>query len=77
MYEVLVAWETLDTAQEPPWIDEFARIWRGQDKIVYSTTLDAVASARTTLERDFDLETIRALKANPAARRLRARPSGC
>jgi dihydrofolate reductase len=63
MYEVLVAWETLDTAGEPPWIEDFARIWRGQDKVVYSTTLDAVASTRTTLERDFDPETIRDLKA--------------
>jgi dihydrofolate reductase len=63
MYEVLVAWETLDMASEPPWIDDFARIWRGQDKVVYSTTLDAVASERTTLERDFDPEAVRALKA--------------
>jgi dihydrofolate reductase len=63
MYEVLVAWETLDTADEPPWIDDFARIWRGQDKVVYSTTLDAVTSTRTTLERDFDPESVRALKA--------------
>jgi dihydrofolate reductase len=63
MYEVLVAWETLDTAGEPPWIDDFARIWRGQDKVVYSTTLDTVTSTRTTLERDFDPESVRAMKA--------------
>jgi dihydrofolate reductase len=66
MYQVLVAWKTLATAGQPPWIDDFARIWCGQDKVVYSTTLDAVASTRTTLERDFDPEAVRALKATAA-----------
>ena len=39
MYEVLVAWETLDLADQPPFIREYAEIWRAADKIVYSTTL--------------------------------------
>ena len=56
MYEVLVAWETLDLADQPPFIRDYARIWRAADKIVYSTTLRAVSSGRTRIERDFDPE---------------------
>ena len=64
MYEVLVAWETLELADEPPVIRDFAEIWRAADKIVYSKTLEAVSSARTRLERDFDPEAVRELKAS-------------
>jgi riboflavin biosynthesis pyrimidine reductase len=32
------------------------------DKIVYSKTLETVSSARTRIERDFDLEAVRQLK---------------
>jgi dihydrofolate reductase len=62
MYEVLVAWETLDLAGEPPAIRDFAEIWRAADKIVFSRTLDSVSSARTRLEREFDPEAVRRLK---------------
>ena len=55
MYEVLVAWETMDTADQPPFIQDFAEIWRAADKIVYSKTLATASSARTRIERDFDL----------------------
>ena len=65
MYEVLVAWESPDIAVgEPPVVADFAAIWRGADKIVYSRSLESVASARTTIERDFDPEAIRAMKAS-------------
>jgi dihydrofolate reductase len=63
MYEVLVAWETLGLAGQPPFIREFAEIWRAADKIVYSRTLQAVSSARTRIERDFDAAAVRELKA--------------
>ncbi|MGH2635086.1 MAG: dihydrofolate reductase family protein [Actinomycetota bacterium] len=63
MYEVLVAWETMPTADEPPFIRDFAEIWRAADKIVYSKTLEAVTSARTRIERDFDPEAVRRMKA--------------
>lgn len=43
---------------------EYAQIWRGYDKIVYSTTLAEVSSARTRLERVFDPEAVHALKAS-------------
>ena len=64
MYEVLVAWENLSLADQPPYIRDFAEIWRAADKIVYSKTLETVSSARTRLERDFDPEAVRELKAS-------------
>ena len=64
MYEVLVAWETLDLADQPPFIRDYAEIWRAADKIVYSTTLETVSSARTRIERDFDPEAVRQMKAS-------------
>ena len=54
MYEVMVAWETMPTADQPPVIRDYAEIWRSADKVVYSATLAATSSARTQLERDFD-----------------------
>jgi dihydrofolate reductase len=65
MYEVLVAWESDDiVVGEPPVIADFAQIWRGSDKIVYSRSLESVSSARTRIERDFDPDAIRAMKAS-------------
>ena len=64
MYEVMVYWETAHALpDEPAVVRDFARLWQAADKIVYSTTLDAVASARTRIERDFDPEAVRRLKA--------------
>ena len=61
MYEVMAWWETNDDAE--PVMRDFAEIWRAADKIVYSTTLRAVSSARTQILRDFDPEAVRRLKA--------------
>jgi dihydrofolate reductase len=63
LYEVMVAWEALTLADQPPVMRDFAEIWRAAEKIVYSKTLEAVSSARTTIERDFDPEAVRQLKA--------------
>ena len=64
MYEVMVAWETLHLhAEQPPYIQDFAEIWQAADKIVYSTTLERASSARTRIERDFDSEAVRQMKA--------------
>ena len=63
MYEVMRAWETMGLADEPPFIQDFAEIWRAADKIVYSRTLETVSTARTRIERDFDPEAVRQLKA--------------
>ena len=62
MYEVMIAWETLDLAGEPPVIQDFAEIWRAADKIVFSRTLDSVSSTKTQLEREFDPEVVLRLK---------------
>ena len=64
MYDVLVAWETLDVEDEPTEIREFAEIWHASDKVVYSTTLDRPSSARTRIERSFDADVVRAMKAS-------------
>jgi dihydrofolate reductase len=63
MYEVLVAWESLDVAGEPPVIKDFAEIWRTTAKVVYSTTLAAVSSARTRIETAFHPDAVRRMKA--------------
>ena len=63
MYEVMVDWETITLADQPPFIQDFAEIWQAADKIVYSKTLETVSSARTRLERDFDPEAVRQMKA--------------
>lgn len=64
MYETMVYWETAHTeADQPPVVHDYARVWQAADKIVYSRTLDSVSSARTAIERDFDPETVRKLKA--------------
>jgi dihydrofolate reductase len=67
MYEVMVYWETLPTsADQPPVERDFAELWQAADKIVYSTTLEEVSSARTRIERDFDPEAVRQWKATAA-----------
>jgi dihydrofolate reductase len=63
MYDVMVAWETMDLAGRSPVMRDYAELWRAADKIVYSTTLQVAASARTRIERDFDPEAVRRLKA--------------
>jgi dihydrofolate reductase len=67
MYETMVAWETLDA--EPglaPVMRDFAQIWQAADKVVYSTTLETAPSERTRVERAFDPEAVRQLKASAA-----------
>jgi dihydrofolate reductase len=64
MYEVMVYWETAHAlSDQPPVIQDYAQIWQAADKIVYSKTLETVSSARTRIERDFDPEAVRQLKA--------------
>jgi dihydrofolate reductase len=64
MYETMVFWESPpDLGEQPPVVQEFAEIWQAADKIVYSKTLQTVSSAKTRIERDFDPEAVRQLKA--------------
>jgi dihydrofolate reductase len=65
MYETMVGWETDHTlADQSLLMRDFAEIWQAADKIVYSKTLEAVSTARTRIERDFDPEAVRQMKAH-------------
>jgi dihydrofolate reductase len=65
MYEVMAYWETAHALpDQPPFVRDFAETWQAADKIVYSKTLETAATARTRIERDFDPETVRQLKAS-------------
>jgi dihydrofolate reductase len=65
IYETMVYWETAHTLpDQPPFIQDFAGIWQAADKIVYSKTLDTPSSARTRIERDFDPDAVRRMKAS-------------
>ncbi len=62
MYETMLYWETASLGDQPAFIREITQIWRGADKIVYSPGLASAPSARTRIERSFDLEAVRRLK---------------
>jgi dihydrofolate reductase len=64
IYETMVYWETaLTVPDQPPVAEDFAEIWQAADKIVYSKTLETVSSSRTRIERDFEPEAVRQMKA--------------
>ena len=64
MYDVLAYWDDPPALGEQPSVmQEFAEIWRASDKVVYSRTLETARTARTRIEREFDAEAIRQLKA--------------
>src|SRR5215468_6215978 len=64
MAKVMAAWENPDAfADQPRYIRDFAAIWQAADKIVYSTTLATASTARTRIEREFDPDAVRRLKA--------------
>ena len=60
----MTGWENADgrPGQTPLMLD-FARIWQAADKVVYSRTLVRAATARTRIERRFDPEAVRRMKA--------------
>jgi dihydrofolate reductase len=66
MYETLAVWETVELAGQPTVIRDYAHLWRAADKVVYSRTLDTVRTPRTRLERAFEPEAVRRLKASSA-----------
>ncbi len=63
MYEAMIFWETAPIADQPPWVADFTNMWRAANKVVFSKTLASVSSGRTTLEREFNVEAIREMKA--------------
>src|SRR5215813_10341244 len=68
MYETMVYWETAHTVpDQPQFVLDFARQWQAAEKIVYSRTLAEPRSARTKIERSFDPDGVRKLKASVAS----------
>jgi dihydrofolate reductase len=64
MYETMRVWETdPNLAAESPLRRDFAETWQAANKIVYSRTLETISTRKTQLERTFDPEAIRQLKA--------------
>ena len=65
MYEAMVYWETAYAAHDlPQFLLDWARQWQAAEKIVYSRTLAEPRSARTRIEREFDPDAVRRLKAD-------------
>jgi dihydrofolate reductase len=65
LYETMAVWQDDEwLAGEPDVVHDYASIWRAADKVVYSTTLDAVTTPRTRLERHFDPAEVRRLVAD-------------
>lgn len=63
MYETMAVWQTVGEAPGVSAAEtDYADLWRGTDKVVYSRTLDEVWTPRTRLERDFDREAVSRLK---------------
>jgi dihydrofolate reductase len=62
LYDVMVVWETI--ADPHPILQDYARIWRATDKIVFSRSLETVSSERTRIERSFDSDAIGEMKAS-------------
>ena len=64
MYETMAVWETPDVLRHLKAAAlEYTPIWQAAEKIVYSTTLPTVATAKTRLERKFEADVVRELKA--------------
>lgn len=62
LYEVMRVWETYGTAPDSHPVErEYGEIWRGRDKVVFSTTMAGVQAPRTRLEREFDPVAVRRL----------------
>ena len=67
LYETMAVWEADPTlAAQSELMADFANVWQTVDKIVYSTTLHAVSTANTRLERRFDPDSVRAMKTSAA-----------
>ncbi|HWW53283.1 MAG TPA: dihydrofolate reductase family protein, partial [Acidimicrobiales bacterium] len=68
LYDTMAVWETdPGLAAQSELMADFANVWQAADKVVYSTTLDDVSTAKTRLERNFDPAVVRAMKASAAS----------
>jgi dihydrofolate reductase len=68
LYETMSTWETDPTlAAQSELNADWASVWQAADKIVYSTTLDGVTTTKARLERTFDPDSVREIKASAAS----------
>jgi dihydrofolate reductase len=64
MYDVMRYWDTAPTTgEQPAVVKDYAKIWQAADKVVYSRTLATPSSARTRIQKDFDPDVVRRMKA--------------
>jgi dihydrofolate reductase len=70
LYDTMKVWDDIPTEGTSGPMDgpsqamnDFAKIWHAANKIVYSTTLNEVTIANTTIEREFDVEAIKKMVA--------------
>lgn len=64
LYEAMAVWETnAALAAQSGLMADFANAWQAASKVVYSTTLAAVSTADTRIERRFDPAAVHELKA--------------
>lgn len=61
-FETMSFWETADVQNMGADDQEFARLWKFADKIVYSKTLDSVTSKKTQIFREFNVSKIKEMK---------------
>ncbi|RFA18284.1 dihydrofolate reductase family protein [Subtercola boreus] len=67
LYETMRVWETMSLEGEPPVMVDYAALWRAAEKVVYSSTLTSVYSARTRIEPRFDTDAVAELKQEASA----------
>jgi dihydrofolate reductase len=67
LYEAMAVWETDPSiAAASDRNAEFARVWQSGTKVVYSSTLDTTTTRDTQIERRFDPDAVRDMKASAA-----------
>ena len=65
MYDTMAVWETDPAlASQSELMADFAKVWQAASKVVYSTTIEAVSTTKTRLERTFDPASVRDIKAS-------------
>ena len=63
MYDTMAVWETMTGRPDlSPASQDYAQIWQGADKVVYSRTLDSASTPRTRVESEFDPDAVREMK---------------
>jgi dihydrofolate reductase len=61
LFETMAYWDA-PVESYPPEHRDFARVWQGVEKIIFSRTLTGATTRNTRVEHDFDVEAIRKLK---------------